>query len=138
MRRLAALACAATLVRVRLHLRRSRAGPVPDPGADASEPAAARGAQFLPQADEPEPAGAGDAHLGERRGLPVTFRFAVHAVRRTEGATVLDWSVTPLRRPGFELGDDLPGSISGSPAPPGSDVNIALLDPEPPTRCTGR
>ena len=30
--------------------------------------------------------------------LPVTVRFAVHAVRRIEGATVLDWSVTPLRR----------------------------------------
>jgi hypothetical protein len=29
-------------------------------------------------------------------GLQIQVRIAVHAVRRVGGATVLDWSVTPI------------------------------------------
>ena len=130
MRRLAALACAATLVGVGLHLRRARAGPVPDPGADVDAWPHRRPARQVPaQADESEPAGAGEAIWVSGGRLPVTFRFAVHAVRRIEGATVLDWSVTPLRARGFEFGDDLPGIDLGLSRASRSDVNIALLDP---------
>ena len=71
----------------------------------------------------------GDAIWVSGGRLPVTIRFAVHAVRRIEGATVLDWSVTPLRARGFEFGDDLPGIDLGLSRASRSDVNIALLDP---------
>ncbi len=42
---------------------------------------------------------AGEAIWTTAEGLQVTVRFAVHAIRRIEGATVLDWSVTPLSAP---------------------------------------
>ncbi|WP_204913593.1 hypothetical protein [Microlunatus spumicola] len=62
-------------------------------------------------------------------GNGVTVRFAVHAVRRTAAATVLDWSVTPLVAP---------GRAPGTPVPSGTDLglertlagqqNLTLLD----------
>jgi hypothetical protein len=61
--------------------------------------------------------------------LPVTFRLAVHAVRRVERATVLDWSVTPVDASGFDFGDDLPGIDLGLSRAARSDVNVTLLDP---------
>lgn len=62
-------------------------------------------------------------------GLSVTSRFAVHAVRRVAGATVLDWSVTPLTAPGIASGDELPTWIDLGLSREGEgDVNIVLLD----------
>ena len=62
-------------------------------------------------------------------GNGVSVRFAVHAVRRSDVATVLDWSVTPL------VG---PGRPAGAPVPSGTDLgldrtlagqqNLTLLD----------
>src|SRR5512133_3253883 len=54
---------------------------------------------------------AGEAIWTTAEGLRVTVRFAVHAIRRIEGATVLDWSVTPLRAPGLQTGDRLPSRL---------------------------
>src|SRR5215211_4002613 len=44
----------------------------------------------------------GEATWTSADGFDITMRVAVHAVRRTEGATVLDWSVTPLRGAGLQ------------------------------------
>ena len=66
MRRLAALACVATLV-FGLHLRRARAGAVRHPGANLDLGPTAAGARQVPaQAHQSEPSGDGRRHLGER------------------------------------------------------------------------
>jgi hypothetical protein len=63
-------------------------------------------------------------------GADVTVRIAVHAVRRIPGATVLDWSVTPLEVPGHSRGDELPSQTNlGLSRLGDADVNIWLLDP---------
>jgi hypothetical protein len=50
----------------------------------------------------------GEAIWTSADGLDITMRLAVHAVRRVEGATVLDWSVTPLHGAGLRPKDQLP------------------------------
>lgn len=45
-------------------------------------------------------------------GLAIQLRIAVHAVRRIEGGTVLDWSVTPLRGPNLGVGDAVPQGLN--------------------------
>jgi hypothetical protein len=63
-------------------------------------------------------------------GLSVTMRYAIHAVRRIPGATVLDWSVTPLNAPGLAYGDDLPGRVDlGLSRESARGVDIVLIDP---------
>ena len=89
---------------VGLHLRRARAGPVSHPGADVDRgPTTPPRGKFLPKPTNPNLPVLGDAIWVSGGRLPVTIRFAVHAVRRIEGATVLDWSVTPLRATGFRV-----------------------------------
>ena len=44
-------------------------------------------------------------------GLGVQVRIAVHALRRISGATVLDWSVTPLKAPNLRPGDAVPPTL---------------------------
>lgn len=62
-------------------------------------------------------------------GLSVTSRLAVHAVRRMPGATVLDWSVTPLRAPGYTTGDPLPNQFDlGLTREDGGGPDVVLLD----------
>ncbi|HET9871375.1 MAG TPA: hypothetical protein VFP89_02100 [Propionibacteriaceae bacterium] len=62
-------------------------------------------------------------------GLWVSTRLAVHAVRRIAGATVLDWSVTPLRAPGLRTGEQLPTWVDlGLTRELAGDVNVFLLD----------
>lgn len=62
-------------------------------------------------------------------GLQVTNRFAVHAVRRIPGATVLDWSVTPLSAPGLQVGDSLPAWVDlGLTRETGGDLDAFLID----------
>jgi hypothetical protein len=53
---------------------------------------------------------------GDGRALP--FRIAIHGLRRVDGATLLDWSVTPLAQVGLRPGERL--RVSG----PG-DANYA-------------
>ncbi len=54
---------------------------------------------------------AGESVWTSADGLDVQVRFAVHAVRRVEGATVLDWSVTPVRGSNLRPGDPVPASV---------------------------
>jgi len=54
----------------------------------------------------------GEATWTSADGFDITMRVAVHAVRRTEGATVLDWSVTPLRGAGLQAKDPLPTAVN--------------------------
>lgn len=59
----------------------------------------------------------------------VTVRIAVHAVRRIEGGTVLDWSITPVKAPGFGAGDSLPPVDFGLDVPSRRAPGLALLVP---------
>ena len=93
------------------------------------EHTAVPGSGFKPQPTNPKlPV------LGERlfvsafRELPITIRIAAHAVRRVEGATVLDWSITPIAAPGFEFGDNLPTTDLGLDPATRSSPALALLD----------
>ncbi len=54
---------------------------------------------------------AGEALWTSAEGLDVQLRFAVHAVRRVEGGTVLDWSITPIRAPNLRPGDTVPETV---------------------------
>jgi hypothetical protein len=72
---------------------------------------------------------AGEAIWTTAEGLGVTVRFAVHAIRRIEGATVLDWSVTPLNAPQLRIGERLPGRVDlGLTSQAAGDGNIVLSD----------
>ena len=128
MRRLAALACAVAMVASGCSYAEREPGLFPTRVPTASQAPPPR-AKFLPKPTNPNLPVLGDAIWVSGGRLPVTFRFAVHAVRRIEGAAVLDWSVTPLRARGFEFGDDLPGIDLGLARDSLSDVNIALIDP---------
>ncbi|MGI3782100.1 MAG: hypothetical protein ACRYG2_15160, partial [Janthinobacterium lividum] len=71
----------------------------------------------------------GEAVWTTAEGNSVTIRFAVHALRRTANATVLDWSVTPLVAPGRQRGDPLPsGTDLGLDRTLTGQQNLALLD----------
>ena len=62
-------------------------------------------------------------------GLGVQARIAVHAVRRISGATVLDWSVTPLKAPNLQVGDAVPPSLDLGLSRPADELpRIYLLD----------
>lgn len=73
---------------------------------------------------------AGEATRTTGEGAEVTVRYAVHAVRRMPGATVLDFSVTPLTAPGLREGDELPGGTDlGISTEDGGTIRAWLLDP---------
>ena len=62
-------------------------------------------------------------------GLGVQVRIGVHAVRRISGATVLDWSVTPLAAPNLQPGDPVPADLDlGLSRPTDERPLISLLD----------
>jgi len=88
-----------------------------------------------PNTEPPPPPGnpdlpvVGEATWTSGEGLDITVRLAVHAVRRIEGGTVLDWSVTPLSAPGLRAGDALPASFNLALTRFGEqNVNIFLID----------
>jgi hypothetical protein len=68
----------------------------------------------------------GEAIWTSADGLDITMRLAVHAVRRIEGATVLDWSVTPLHGAGLQPYDPLPTTVNLGPNE--GYPNILLVD----------
>jgi hypothetical protein len=71
----------------------------------------------------------GEAIWTSADGLNITMRLAVHAVRRVEGATVLDWSVTPLHGAGLRPRDPLPPTVDLGLNRPGEGYpNIVLVD----------
>jgi hypothetical protein len=77
----------------------------------------------------PELPVAGEAVWTSADGLDVQVRFAVHAVRRVDGGTVLDWSVTPIRVPNRRPGDAVPDSVDlGLSRRWESSANVFLVD----------
>lgn len=103
------------------------AAPEP-PSTSAPEPRRAE-SRFPPQPTNPALPVAGESVWTTGEGAAVTVRFAVHAVRRLAGATVLDWSVTPISGPGLRRGDPLPSQVDlGLARSTGGEVNISLLD----------
>jgi len=86
--------------------------------------------RFPPQPTNPQLPVAGERIWVSGGQVPVTMRIAVHAVRRVKGATVLDWSVTPLSAEGYGFGDGLPGIELGldRPARGNHDPAVNLLD----------
>lgn len=107
-----------------------------EPGFFRSQAPRPSAAASNPVPDPPPPANpelpvAGEQYWTTADGFGVRVRVAVHAVRRSPGATVLDWSVTPVAHPGQRLGDPLPRSVElGLSDNAGSTVTIALVDRE--------
>jgi hypothetical protein len=101
--------------------------PSPPPRTDAPSPS-----RFPPQPTNPKLPVAAESIWVTGGRLAVTMRIAVHAVRRVEGGTVLDWSVTPLNAAGLGFGDDLPGIELGLDLPTRGNFEpaVSLLDPE--------
>jgi hypothetical protein len=72
---------------------------------------------------------AAEAEWTTAEGLQIRTRFAIHAARRIEGATVVDWSVTPLSSPGYAIGARLPSWVDlGLSRSSEGDINMFLLD----------
>jgi hypothetical protein len=69
-----------------------------------------------------------DAVWTSADGVDATVRIGVHAVRRIDGATVLDWSVTPLAVPNLRVGDPVPPVDLGLSVPGDDRPRIYLLD----------
>jgi hypothetical protein len=83
-----------------------------------------------PEATNPNLPVAAEAEWTTAEGLNISTRFAIHAVRRLQDATVVDWSVTPLSAPGYARGADLPSWVDiGLSRSSEGDVNIFLVDP---------
>ena len=62
-------------------------------------------------------------------GTHLSVRVAVHAVRRIEGATVLDWSITPLGAPGLGADDVVPSTVDlGLRRFDEGNTNLFLID----------
>jgi hypothetical protein len=99
-------------------------------------PPAARDSAALPDPPPaPQPTNPALPVLGETvwttgEGLQVTLRFAIHALRRIKGATILDWSVTPLPSAGLARGDDVPMWVDlGLTGQSADTLNLFLVDP---------
>ncbi|SDU80097.1 hypothetical protein SAMN04488544_0114 [Microlunatus sagamiharensis] len=104
--------------------------PVPTPTSPSTGPTVDPTPVAAPEATDPRLPVVGEAVWTTADGLDVTVRFAVHAVRRTGTATVLDWSVTPLVGPGARAGEPLPSGtdLALDRSLPGQQ-DLALLDP---------
>ncbi|HVD81335.1 MAG TPA: hypothetical protein VNB87_12450 [Propionibacteriaceae bacterium] len=86
--------------------------------------------QRPPAPTNPELPVAAEAEWTTAEGLHISTRFAIHAVRRLEVATIVDWSVTPLSAPGYGPGDNLPSWVDlGLSRTSEGDVNMFLIDP---------
>ena len=82
-----------------------------------------------PAPTNPELPLAAEAEWTTAEGLQIRMRFAIHAVRRMQGATVVDWSVTPISSPGHAIGDRLPSWVDlGLSRSSEGDINMFLLD----------
>ena len=82
-----------------------------------------------PEATNPNLPVAAEAEWTTAEGLNISTRFAIHAVRRLQDATVVDWSVTPLSAPGYARGADLPSWVDiGLSRSSEGDVNMFLVD----------
>ena len=85
--------------------------------------------RFLPKQTNPELPVVGEAIWVSGGRLPVTFRLAVHAVRRIR-AQRCSTGRSPRSKPTDSTSaTTCPGSISACPAASRSDINVILLDP---------
>lgn len=86
--------------------------------------------RFPPQSTNPALPVAGERiWVSASSRLAVSVRIAVHAVRRIEGGTVLDWSITPVSAPGFGPGDSLPPIGFGLDPPSRPAPGLVLVVP---------
>lgn len=125
----AAWACALTLVLAGCTYAPEEPGlfPTPKPRTTSAGPPRER---FAPQPTNPRLPVVGERiWISGFTQLAITFRIAVHAVRRVEGATVLDWSITPISAPGYAFSDDLPNTDLGLESGTRASPTVALLDP---------
>lgn len=100
--------------------------PAPDPSGPSGSPSPTDGTGPGDRARLPVLA---EALWTTADGNGVTVRFAVHAVRRGSGFTVLDWSVTPLAGPGRHAGDLVPsGTDLGLTRTLAAEQALALVD----------
>lgn len=105
-------------------LDRDTSQPTVGPASSKSPPAATP----LP-VPNPELPVAGEAVWTSADGLDVQVRFAVHAVRRVDAGTVLDWSVTPIRASNLRPGDAVRDSVDlGLSRRWESSANVFLVD----------
>ncbi len=106
-----------------------------EPGLFSTSPPSETPTSSTARTVEPDPTNprlpvVGEALWTTADGSGVTLRFAVHGVRRTATATVLDWSVTPLAGPGRRPGELLPaGTDLGLGRTLPGEQNLVLLDP---------
>ena len=99
----------------------------PDP---SPSPAPAPSTSSAPAPTDPRLPVVAESVWTTAEGNDVTVRFAVHALRRTATATVLDWSVTPLVGPGRPAGEPVPsGTDLGLDRSLAGQQNLTLLDP---------
>ena len=127
-KRPAGWACAAVLLLSGCTYGASEPGLFPSPRPPV-ERTAVPGGGFTPQPTNPELPVLGERlWLSAFSDLPITVRIAVHAVRRVERATVLDWSLTPIAAPGFAFGDGLPSMDFGL-EPANRGAAGTLIDP---------
>lgn len=83
-----------------------------------------------PAPTNPELPVAAEAEWTTAEGLQIRTRFAIHAVRRLEVGTVVDWSVTPLSALRYGPGEKLPSWVDlGLSRSSEGDVNMFLIDP---------
>ncbi|HWI02150.1 MAG TPA: hypothetical protein VNT27_17615 [Propionibacteriaceae bacterium] len=127
--RLAAAAGVAVLAVTGCSYSSQEPGLFPSPRSTSMAPSSTR---FPPQQTNPKLPVAGERIWVSGGATAVTTRIAVHAVRRVEGATVLDWSVTPLHADGFHFGDSLPGIEMGLDLPTRGNFEpaVSLLEPD--------
>lgn len=80
-----------------------------------------------PPATNPELPVLAEAVWTSADGLGVQVRIGVHAVRRVSGATVLDWSVTPLTAPNLQPGDPVPSVLDLGLSRPTDELPLIFL-----------
>lgn len=101
-----------------------------EPGLFGKRTGAESASPDAPERTSPSLPVAGETTWTSAEGQQVTIRYAVHAVRRATGMTVLDWSITPLSAPGRQQGDELPPGLDlGLDRTDDGGINIVLLDP---------
>jgi hypothetical protein len=97
---------------------------------ESQSPSINKTTQPPPAPTNPKLPVAAEAEWTTAEGLKISTRFAIHAVRRIEDATVVDWSVTPLSAPGYARGANLPSWVDlGLSRSSEGDINMFLLDP---------
>ena len=82
-----------------------------DPGLLGRHQPSAPPAERTVAAGNPELPVVGEAVWTTGDGSSIDLRIALHALRRIEGGTVLDWSVTPIRGLNLLPGDRVPATV---------------------------